>query len=526
MNPAEVCRDQPGGPPATARLRLEPVTAMKPNGPQSDSQVLLLLTSPEETQAVQSGLSSAGLTCRPCAGAQELCQSLDSSAAALLSQEVLTAPVMSRLVQTLDSNPDRADYPFVLLFDSPGTSLREAIRLLDLLEPFGNLTVLERPIRPLALISAVRTAVRARQLQRRGRQLLHHLQEELHGRDQQLARLVHKFRTPLNTILTTTEILEQIGTNSPLAADQRALVRRQTLLLARLLGEIQEPAESIWADVSLRRQLVDWKDLVERVVNRARGCLKARQNLSFSLDANPLWVEGDPARLEEVVTALLNQAIEQAEPGGEIHLEVKGEQRLAGCRILGTSSADRNGSVRLETTALSRARQLIAMHGGSVRSSFAGNTIEINLRLPLAAAPHNGQHNGQRSAGPSRLLLVEDDEEGREALQFLLRLQGLEVVVAGDGPQGLQMALEQHPEVVLLDIDLPRMDGLEVARRIRSQSGADVRLVALTGLGRESDRRRAVEAGFDDCLVKPVTLQELSRALAVCPREKGASASG
>lgn len=371
---------------------------MTMHNPLPEDQVVLLFAAPEEAQEVQAKLASAALTCRQCAGAQDLCQNLESAAAAVISQEALTAPVMSRLVQTLDCSPDRADFPFVLLFDSPGTTAKDAIRLLDLLEPFGNLTVLERPAPTLALVSAVRTAVRCQHAQRRAREVLQRLQNELSDRENRLARLVHKLRTPLNTILTATEILDQIGASSPLAAEQRALVQRQTLLLAQLLGEFQEPAETVLDSVSLGRQPVDLK---------------------------------------------------VAAPDGE-----------------------------------------------------------------------GRGHDGMASAGPCRLLVVEDDKECREALQFLLRLKGMEVDVAADGPQGLQKALAGDADVVLLDIELPGLDGFEVARRIRDRRGDGVRLVALTGLGKECDRRKATAAGFDDCLIKPVTLQELSRALAVCPREE------
>jgi CheY-like chemotaxis protein len=359
---------------------------MNPHSPRSDDLVLFLLPSPEEVQAIEPGLNRAGLACRKCAGAQDLCDSLDGASAAVVSQEALTAPVMTRLVQTLESKPERADFPFVLLFDSPGPTACEAVRLLDLLEPFGNLTVLQRPVHSLSLISAVRTAVRSRHTQQRVADQMRGLQQEVLAWDQRLARLVHKLRTPLNTILTATEILDQVGTLTSPASDQRALIRRQTLLLARLLGEVQGPQETVSASAALPKQSTEAPSPLARI-----------------------------------------------------------------CK---------------------------------------GQT------------------------GPTRLLLVEDDVECRESLQFLLRLQGMEVDVAANGTEGVQMAQDRRPEVILLDIDLPGLDGLKVARQIRSQFGDAVRLVALTGLGRESDRRKATEAGFDDCLIKPVPLQELFRALA------------
>ncbi len=487
---------------------------------KADDQVLLLLPAPVELALVQSTLTSAGLRCRSCASAQELYQHLEQTGAAVVSQEALTAPVMTRLVQTLDSKEGRRDYPFVLLFDSPGTTASEAIRLLDLLEPFGNLTVLERPLRPLALVSAVRTAARSQSCLERAQEQVHLLLEEVRQRDQRLASLVHRMRTPLSTILMAVEVLDQFGTLTSPAAEQRALVRRQTLLLARLLGDYQEPREAIWADVTLRRQPVDLMALGQRLAHRTEGSLKPRQQLSLNLASKPVWVTGDPARLEEVLTTLLHHAVEQADPGGEIRVEVQAESGKALCRVRGPGKTPGSGQVWHENPALQRARQLVAMHGGSLRSSL-GDKVELDLRLPLGEAPAPGEGEVQtalRSSVPSRLLLVEDDEECREALQFVLRLQGVEVDVAGDGRQGLQMALDHSPEVVLLDIDLPGLDGFEVARRIRNRLGNDVRLVALTGLGRESDRRKAMQAGFDDCLVKPVTLQELFRAVAVCGR--------
>ncbi len=361
--------------------------AMKTHSSPSEDHVLLFLPLAAERLAVEAALTRAGLACRNCGEEQELCRLLDSAGAAVVSQEALTAPVMTRLVQTLDGKPERAEYPFVLLFGCPGET-SEAIRLLDLLEAFGNLTVLERPIRPLALISAVRTAVRVRHTLGRVRQLGQRLKQELLDRDQRLARLVHKLRTPLNTILTAAEVLDRIGEPTATAANQLALIRRQTLQLARLVSEIQETPEP------------------------------------------------------------------PTQPGSA------------------AGGADSGGGPE--------------------------------------------QESQQQPRAPRRLLLVEDDVEGREALCFLLRLHGIEVDVAADGPQGLQMALEHRPDVVLLDLDLPGLTGYEVCAGLREQLGGEVRLVALTGLGQESALRQAREAGFDDCLVKPVPMQELSRALRVC----------
>jgi CheY-like chemotaxis protein len=257
--------------------------------------------------------------------------------------------------------------------------------------------------------------------------------------------------------------------------------------------------------------------------------------VSVSLPEEPLWFEADPTRITQVVGNLLDNAAKYTPPGGEISVTGYGERGEVVLRVRDTgigigpemlprvfdlfAQADRSlaGSEVGLGVGLTLARTLIALHGGRaiVQSEGPGRGSEVVVRLPVGVPVEpRGRDGSRRVAIQARhVLLVEDDDNVREALHRILTLDGHRVEVARDGPGGVELALATVPEIAFIDIGLPGIDGYEVGRRIRAALGSRVLLVALTAYGQEQDRRRSSEAGFDAHLVKPVSYEDLTRLL-------------
>jgi CheY-like chemotaxis protein len=512
-------------PGLVARFNRE--TIMKPTD-ERDGRVLVLLPAVGEQELASSLFAQMGLACQPCADIDELCGRLaDELDVAVLGEEALTSEATSRLVAALERQPAWSDLPLVLLFNRADGDAGIAIRLLSMLEPLGQLTVLERPVRPLTLGSAVRAAVRARRWQYLTRDQERRREEEAEEQDQLVARLAHQLRTPLNTILAAVEILGRVGHRTSVATEQRALISRQTHVLARVLEQAQEALPGRNRDAGLRCQPVDLADVVGRCVQRVQGSLRPGHQLAYRSPGAPVMVEGDPARLEQLVRELLAGAIDGVPGRGTVEVGLAAAEDRAVLRVrrpAGIGAVEPHGPCEPAATgegargACSRAVQrLVELHGGSLHAGTAGSGGEVVVRLPLASA--RGAEvvrpvPARVGEGPQRVLLVEDDEDGRANLGLLLRLWGYQVEAAADGPEGVQKALASRPEAAVIDLGLPGLDGYQVARQVRERLGRRVRLIALTGFGRVSDRRQAEEAGFDACLIKPVNSCELTRALA------------
>ncbi len=276
--------------------------------------------------------------------------------------------------------------------------------------------------------------------------------------------------------------------------------------------------------------------------------LKARHHaFDITLPSEPLWMEADPARLIQILVNLLNNAAKYTEPGGHIWLTV--ERESAGCAALRVRDTGRGIPPELLPhvfelftqgewstdhaqggmgIGLALVRRLVELHGGTIAAASAGpgQGSQFEVRLPLLPAqavpreePSQNQADHSMSANSHlprrRILVVDDNVDAAESLSMLLSLEGHEVQVAHDGPTALRLAEVFKPDVVLLDIGLPRMDGYEVACRLREQPAQKgLLLVALTGYGQDEDRRRSHEAGFHVHLVKPVDLDALRVALA------------
>ncbi|OJH35173.1 hybrid sensor histidine kinase/response regulator [Cystobacter ferrugineus] len=384
------------------------------------------------------------------------------------------------------------------------------------------------------------------------------LQEELQRRaaeladadrrkDEFLAMLAHELRNPLAAIVNSLHLAEATQ-----GAESRAMrvLTRQSQHMARMVDDLLDVSRFNRGHIELRRALVDLRQVVQHGVEaRRQSLLDKGLHLELTLPPEALWLEGDATRLEQVVSNLLDNARKYTPVGGHVFVGVTVEQRgLERQVVLRVKDTGIGMSPELQTRVfelfvqgeqqldrsrgglgigLTLVRRLVELHGGVVRvySEGEGKGSELVVILPLAAqavvsAPAETRVAPPETGAARRVLLVEDNEDTREVLRELLEMWGHEVAVAEDGFRGVERFPSLRPHVALVDLGLPGMDGFQVARKIReSQGGQDVYLVALTGYSGEH-RSRAVEAGFDLHVVKPVKPDELERLLNQLPARK------
>jgi len=358
------------------------------------------------------------------------------------------------------------------------------------------------------------------------------LKESGRMKDEFLATLAHELRNPLAPIRNAAHILKQHGPRDPEMVWARQVIDRQAEHLSRLVDDLLDVSRITRGRIELRRERIPVSVIVSSAVETARPLIEANQHaLIVSLPGEQLFVNGDLTRLAQVVSNLLTNAAKYTPPTGRIEVaaERDGEHVLLRVRDNGMGIPhEMLGRIfemfaqvdsSLERTAgglgigLTLAQTLVELHGGTIeaQSGGAGRGSDFTVRLPLAtlepaALPPSSSADGSGSSdGRARILVVDDNVDAADSLGRLLALDGYDVRVANGGMEALHEAEGFRPEVILLDIGLPMMNGYDVARRIRKEPwGVDARLVALTGWGQEEDRRRSKEAGFDEHVVKPI----------------------
>ncbi|HVX61072.1 MAG TPA: PAS domain S-box protein [Pirellulales bacterium] len=359
-------------------------------------------------------------------------------------------------------------------------------------------------------------------------------------KDEFLAMLAHELRNPLAPIRNSLHILKQPETDGPTDHQMLSIAERQVQHMARLLDDLLDVSRISRGSIELRKEPLDLTTVVNRSVEAARPLFEQRgHELTVSLPPASLRVKADATRLEQVLTNLLNNAAKYTDPGGHISVDLEGQSGEAILRVRDTGigiapemlprifdpfvQAERRldraqGGVGIGLTLVNR---LVALHGGRVaaNSPGLGQGSEFTVRLPTTTeggeAGANDPAGGEAQPLPRlRVLVVDDNPDAANTLALLLRFAGQDVQTAYDGPSAIARAQEFMPELVLLDIGMPGMDGYEVAARLRNETGlGSVLLVALTGWGQDEDRRRSAEAGFDQHMVKPVEPQRLREVL-------------
>ena len=364
------------------------------------------------------------------------------------------------------------------------------------------------------------------------------------NRDEFLAMLSHELRNPLGAIVHATALLKDDSASSDRAPgiDPKVLqiLERQSAQMARLLDDLLEASRVTQNKIDLRKRVLDLGAVVRDAADAVKNLMVSR-GVSFSavVDPEPIWVEGDPARLQQVHVNLLNNAAKYTPRGGHVSLEAKRVDGHAVVRVkddgvgipkemLDTvfdlfvqSKRTLDRSAGGLGVGLTLVRGLVEKHGGTVsaRSAGEGKGSEFEVRLPVTERSYEDEPTGglplKRFPKGSRIVVVEDNADSREALCALLGRAGFECHTTDHGLAGLELMDKVLPHVAIVDIGLPGIDGLEFARRLRERpQHKNVYLIALTGYGQQTDREKARRAGFDEHLVKPVDLATLKRLLA------------
>jgi signal transduction histidine kinase/CheY-like chemotaxis protein len=464
---------------------------------------------------------------------------------AVLAEEALHPWTVNCLLGALGKQGPWSDLPLIVFTRGE----RASGSVLEALGPLGNATILERPVRVSTLVSAVQAGMRARRRQYEVRDLLQRQSEADRRKDEFLAMLGHELRNPLAAIRNALWLLDKTGAGNEVEARQRDVIERQTHHLVRMVDDLLDVSRVTRGKISLQRQEVSLESVVQRCLTElGMGRLAEAHELALTLQTEPVRVEGDPVRLEQVICNLLHNAIKYTPRGGSVSVSVAREGDEAVIRVRDTGlgiSPDMLGKIfepftQVESSrkrsegglglGLPLVRSLVQLHGGTVeaRSAGPGRGSEFTVHLPALDAALQEDRAAPDADLPAasppprdirppaglRVLVVEDNRDGRESLRDLLELWGHEVELAENGPQGVELALAMQPDVALIDIGLPGLDGNEVAQRVRAALDGDrTALIAMTGYGQPEDRRRALQAGFDAYLVKPVDPDELCRTL-------------
>jgi PAS domain S-box-containing protein len=375
------------------------------------------------------------------------------------------------------------------------------------------------------------------------------LREADNRKDEFLATLSHELRNPLAPLRSSLEIVKRLAAAPPSASAALEIMDRQLSHLVRLVDDLLEVARITRGQVELRREHLRLDAAIHSAIETSEPLIRAgNHRLIVSLPDEPLMLDADPVRLAQIFGNLLNNAAKYSDKGGQIEIAARrdGDQALVTIRdsgdgippeqfaklfqifTRGERSARRNQSGL--GIGLALVRRLTEMHGGRVEASSEGigKGSCFSVRLPLnvrqVAAP-KARGRDHSSIDSLSVLVVDDNQDAAESLAMLLRTAGAEVHVAHDGPAALTEFERSAPDVVLLDIGMPDMDGCEVARRLREISPAGrAALVALTGWGQDEDRRRVRGAGFDHHLVKPVDLASLQSLLTSLARARAGNA--
>ena len=501
--------------------------------------ICVLATRRRDVELACSQLDHAGIAAQDATSFDRLLERLATPVGALLvTDDAVPTGGWSRLAAVLGKQPAWSDVPLIVCCREQETELDHVLA-----SGSSSVTVISPPAPPATVISAAKMALRARRRQYELRDLLARYEDADRHKDEFLAMLGHELRTPIAAIqlaLQVRSMRDQSDTR------QIQVIERQVKALTRIVDDLLDISR-----VTLGKIRIDVRDI--DICEIARRCVqthddesrKSNVELVLELPGEPLVVRGDHGRVEQILSNLLANAIKYTPSGGRVLLlgEADGatHARLVvrdtgigiAADVLPTVfelfSQARHGLDRSRGgigLGLSLVRRLVEMQGGAVEAASdgvgKGSTFTVKLPLATTATPPDGNAIARTAgSGGLRVLVVEDNDDSRQMLAELLAMQGQHVVTASDGLTGVRLALETPPDVMLVDIGLPGLDGYQIARQIRD-SGSKAYLIAMTGYGQPADRERAFAAGFDHFLVKPIDFEEVERAFELCVR-RGAS---
>ena len=369
-------------------------------------------------------------------------------------------------------------------------------------------------------------------------------------KDEFLAMLGHELRNPLAPIRTAVEILGRFGPTEPNLDKARAVIERQVAHLTRLVDDLLDVSRITHGKIALQMQTLELAPLVLHALETVRPLIDARaQTLSVNLPPDPVYVKGDAVRLAQVFGNVLTNAAKYTQEHGHLELSVEPEAQTVKIRVrdngIGISAellpyvfdlftqAERREDQGGLGIGLTVVRRLLELQGGTIRALSAGLGMgsEFSIELPLGSAsefvaPVEVEAKNTMLDRQRRILVVDDNIDSAESLSLLLESNGHELRLAHDGPNAVTIARSFLPDIVLLDIGLPGLSGYQVAEQLRAcRETQHAVLIALTGYGQPDDQRRALKAGFDYHLVKPVDLEALEKLIESAERQDTPAAS-
>ncbi len=371
--------------------------------------------------------------------------------------------------------------------------------------------------------------------------LIRELRDADRRKDEFLATLAHELRNPLAPIRNALHIMQLADDDSAAIDQARTMMERQLKQMVRLIDDLLDVSRITRGKLDLRKERVELSAVIGNAVDTTRPLIEAAgHSLTVSLPPQPVYLDADPMRLAQVFSNLLNNAAKYTDRGGRLWLTAAHDGNAIVITVRDTGigiPADALPTVFEMFTQVDRSlekaqgglgigltlvKRLVEMHGGTVeaRSEGPGHGSEFIARLPIVPArktPRRAQNDSVRAQPhlSCRILVADDNRDAAESMSMLLRMMGNDVRTVHDGAQAVEEASAFRPDVVLLDIGMPRLNGYDVARAIREQRwGAGMVLVALTGWGQDDDIRRAEEAGFDQHFTKPVNPAALERLIA------------
>jgi signal transduction histidine kinase/CheY-like chemotaxis protein len=357
----------------------------------------------------------------------------------------------------------------------------------------------------------------------------HRAEQESLAKDEFMAMLAHELRNPLGAIGSAVQVLEAVRDDDSHARHARAVIVRQVRHLSRLVEDLLDVGRVVTGKIVLDRRPVDLASLV-----RGSVAVFTERPIDHALEvaACPVWVNGDPVRLDQIVTNIVANAVKYTPAGGRIRVELTADAGHATLVVADTGVGVPpdllprifDPFVQAEQTldraqgglgiGLTLVRRLVELHGGTVQASSGGpgHGMTITVQIPAVAAPERkaAPPPPQAAGVKRRVLVIEDNQDARETLRVMLELAGHEVFEAGDGLAGLELLKTSRPDIAIIDIGLPELSGYDLAEQFRAEPASDdVLLIALTGYGLPEARGRSQSAGFDHHLVKPVSIEAL-----------------
>jgi signal transduction histidine kinase/ActR/RegA family two-component response regulator len=508
--------------------------------PGVDERILILAPTGKDAELASAALRAAGISAQVSYDVEELCSEVDRGAGAVIvTEEALDMRALACLRDALAAQPAWSDLP--LLVFTYRISEDENSRSLEKLGSRANVTMIERPIRVKTMVSAAQSALRARRRQYEVRNLVFELERRVTERDNFLAMLSHELRNPLAAIALAVDSMS--NEPSTPVSNEHAILVRQTRHLAKLVDDLLDIARVTTGRISLQRDMLDIADVAEHCVETMRAPADAREvRLTFHHTRAAAIVRGDAVRVEQIVNNLLSNAIKYTPAGGTVEVFVEAEAGEVVLRVRDTGKGIASdmlprifdlfmqGEATIDRTeggmgvGLTLVKKLTELHRGTVAaySRGRGRGSEFVVRLPLVSptsrtSVQEGPPAQMRPTVQRRILVIEDNPDIRDLLRLKLRHLGHTVEAAEDGTRGLRAMLNAPPEVAIVDIGLPGVDGYEIARQVRRHHGQDVYLIALTGYGQEGDKQLALAAGFDVHLTKPADFRDLQETLSRIP---------